>query len=155
MTITSQFFANVYLHELDRFIKHELKSKFYIRYVDDFVLLSSSKKNLLVIKEKIDEFLTKNLKIELHKDKSRIILLSQGVDFVGFKNFYYHRLLRKRNIRSIKNKISQLSKGRISNEKMEEIINGWNAYSKWANSFKLRSEIKNKYYCLKLNFILQ
>ena len=139
--LTSQFFANVYLHELDHFIKHILKIKFYIRYVDDFVILESSKRRLLILKEKINDFLSKNIKIELHKDKSKIILLSSGVDFVGFRNFYYYRLLRKRNIRSVKKKIGEFSKGRISEKKMEEIFNGWNAYSKWADAFKIREKI--------------
>ena len=142
--LTSQFFANIYLNELDYFVKQRLKAKFYIRYVDDFVLLDSSRKNLFVIKEKIEEFLIKNLKIELHKDKSKIILLSQGVDFVGFRNFYHYRLLRKRNLRSVKIKIKKFSKGQISDKKMGEILSGWNAYSKWADSFKLRKEIENE-----------
>jgi retron-type reverse transcriptase len=148
--LTSQFFANVYLHELDHFVKQELKAKFYIRYVDDFILLHSSKRRLLVIKDKIEAFLTKNLKLELHKDKSKIILLSSGIDFVGFRNFYHYRLLRKRNIRTMKGRIEDFYQGKISEKKMEEIFNGWNAYSKWSDSFKLRKEIKKKYSTLKL-----
>lgn len=46
--LTSQFFANVYLNELDRFVKHVLRAKFYIRYVDDFVLLDSSREKLVI-----------------------------------------------------------------------------------------------------------
>ena len=96
--LTSQFFANVYLNESDYFIKHKLKVKYYIRYVDDFVILYESKEQLEKWKEEIDKFLKEKLKIELHTQKSRIIHLSKGVDFVGFRNFYHHKLLRKRNI---------------------------------------------------------
>ena len=86
--LTSQFFANIYLNELDYFVKHGLKAKYYIRYVDDFVILHSSKEQLEIWKQEIDKFLKEKLKIELHSQKSRIISLSHGVDFVGFRNFF-------------------------------------------------------------------
>jgi len=144
--LTSQFFANVYLNELDYFVKHKLKSKYYIRYVDDFVILHSSKSQLKIWKQKIKEFLIKELKIELHPDKSRIISLSKGIDFVGFRNFYYFKLLRKRNIDNMQVKIEKYRKGRISKEKLLESFQGWQAYARWANSFKLRKQIiKNIY----------
>ena len=100
--LTSQFFANIYLNELDYFVKHKLSAKYYLRYVDDFVILHESKEQLEKWKEQIQTFLEENLKIELHKDKSKTISLSKGIDFVGFRNFYYFRVLRKRNIRRIK-----------------------------------------------------
>ena len=139
--LTSQFFANVYLNELDKFVKYELRAKFYIRYVDDFVILHGSKIQLNDWEEQIGNFLRKKLKLELHTDKSRIISLSRGIDFVGFRNFYYFKLLRRRNIRNMKRKISLFSEREISNKKMAEIFQGWNAYAKWANSYKLRKRI--------------
>lgn len=97
--LTSQFFANVYLNELDHFIKHKLKAKYYIRYVDDFVILHSSKEQLDIWKKEINEFLINNLILELHSEKSKIVPLAKGIDFVGFRNFYHYKLLRARNIR--------------------------------------------------------
>ena len=138
--LTSQFFANVYLNELDYFVKHELKAKYYIRYVDDFVILHQSKLLLEVWKEEVGKFLLEKLKLEIHTEKSKIISLSKGIDFLGFRNFYHFRLLRKRNIRSVKRKIMMFSQGKISREKMAEIFQGWNAYAKWANTFKLRRD---------------
>jgi len=142
--LTSQFFANVYLNELDYFVKHELKAKFYVRYVDDFVILHSSKKRLEDWKNQIKDFLRGNLKLELHPDKSKIISLSKGVDFVGFRNFYYCRLLRKRNIRSMKKKVELFSKGEFTQEKFKEILQGWCAHAKWANTYNLRRRIINE-----------
>ncbi len=139
--LTSQFFANVYLNELDRFVKHELKAKYYIRYVDDFVILHESEEQLEVWKNKIDDFLRETLKLELHPDKSKIISLSKGIDFVGFKNFYYFKLLRKRNLKNMERKISLFLEDEISINKMAEILQGWNAYAKWADSFNLRKRI--------------
>jgi len=113
--LTSQFFANVYLNELDYFVKHELKARFYIRYVDDFVILHNSKEPLELWRQKIDRFLKEKLKLELHPQKSKIIPLSKGIDFVGFRNYWYYRLLRKRNIKSMLNKAEKCKKGEISN----------------------------------------
>jgi retron-type reverse transcriptase len=140
--LTSQFFANVYLNELDKFVKHKLKAKYYIRYVDDFVILHNSKKQLEIWRKEIDRFLKENLKIELHVEKSRVISLSRGIDFVGFRNFYYYRLLRKRNIKKMVIKIKLFKEGILSYEKLLKSFQGWNAYAKWANTFELRNSLK-------------
>ncbi|MDP3026602.1 MAG: reverse transcriptase domain-containing protein [Nanoarchaeota archaeon] len=144
--LTSQFFANVYLDKFDKFVKHNLKAKYYIRYVDDFVILHSSKEQLEEWKQEIDNFLKNELKLELHSGKSRILPLSKGIDFVGFRNFYYFKLLRKRNLKKILVKIKQYKKREISYEKILEIFQGWNAYAKWANSLTLRREVVQKIY---------
>ena len=132
--LTSQFFANVYLNKLDYFVKHKLKVKYYIRYVDDFVILNKSKEQLKIWKKEIDNFLKNQLKIELHPDKLRIIPLSKGIDFVGFRNCYHFKLLRKRNIQNMKRKIDLFNQEIISYEKFLEIFQGWNAYAEQANS---------------------
>lgn len=141
--LTSQFFANLYLNELDYFVKHKLKAKYYIRYVDDFVILHNSKEQLTIWKERINNFLKEILKLELHPDKSKIISLSRGIDFVGFRNFYYHKLLRKRNIKKILITIQKHKRKEISRTKLLESYQGWQAYAKWANSYNLRMKIVN------------
>lgn len=141
---TSQFFANVYLHDLDYFVKNVLKVKYYIRYVDDFVILHKSKKKLEIWKEEIDKFLNNKLKIALHSQKSRIIPLSRGVDFVGFRNFYRYRLLRKRNIKGMRKKIRLFEKGDRYFNSLFDSYQGWQAYAKWANTHRLRNEIKKE-----------
>ena len=141
--LTSQFFANVYLNELDYFIKHKLEAKYYLRYVDDFVILHESKNQLEIWKQHIELFLENRLKLSLHKQKSKIIPLSKGIDFVGFRNFYYFKLLRKRNVRIFKRKIHLLKKGIIQKEKFIELSKGWEAYAKWANTYKFRLSVLN------------
>jgi retron-type reverse transcriptase len=140
---TSQFFANVYLNELDYFVKHELKAKYYIRYVDDFVILHRSKKRLEYFKKRITEFL-KGIKLELHPDKSNIIPLRNGLTFLGYKVFYHHKLLIKRNIHSMMRKIRFYKEGSISFEEIYESFQGWEAYAKWSNSYKLRNKVKRQ-----------
>lgn len=144
--LTSQFFANVYLNELDYFVKHKLKSKYYIRYVDDFIILHKSKTQLDKWKKEIDNFLKNNLNLKLHKQKSRIINLSQGVDFVGFRNFYHFKLLRKRSVIKMGNKIRQYLNRKLHKQKLLEIFQGWNAYAKWANTYKIRKSLVRKIY---------
>lgn len=78
-------------------------------------------------------------------EKSGIRALSRGVDFVGFRNFYYFRLLRKRNIRKMLLKIEQYKYNEISYAEFIEASRGWQAYAKWADTFELRQNILNKF----------
>lgn len=142
--LTSQFFANVYLNELDYFIKHVLKVKYYLRYVDDFVLLHHSQKQLENWKIFIEIFLAQQLKLCLHPHKSRIISLYRGVDFIGFRNYKKWKLLRKRNIRNMRRKIGLYYEGKICFETIFDSFCGWNAYSLWADSYILREEMKKE-----------
>ncbi len=139
--LTSQFFANIYLHEFDLFVKHVLKAKHYIRYVDDFVILHRNKRQLDKWKERINNFLITELKIELHPEKSKIIPLALGVDFVGFRSFYHYKLLRKRNIKSMRRKIGLCKEGVIIPAGLCEIYQGWQAYARWADTYKLRQSL--------------
>jgi RNA-directed DNA polymerase len=145
--LTSQFFANVYLNELDRFIKHELKAKHYIRYVDDFIIFEFSKEKLGLYKARIDEFL-KTIRLELHPDKSRIISLHRGVNFLGFRIFYYYKLPKKSNLRLMKQKIDDFADlyedGIMSRDDVMERICGWEAYASHGNTFKMRRLMMKK-----------
>ncbi|MEK6812684.1 MAG: hypothetical protein AABX86_01060, partial [Nanoarchaeota archaeon] len=111
-----------------------------------FVILHSSKEQLMIWKEKIQEFLAERLHLELHPQKSKIISLAKGIDFVGFRNFYYFKLPRKRNIRSMKLKIEKYTKNQFSYTKLMEIFKGWRAYVKWSQSYKLRKKIAVRIY---------
>ena len=92
--LTSQLFANVYLHELDKFVKQDLKVKYYIRYCDDFVILSEDVAYLESVCRKIEQFLQETLKLAFHEDKIMIRKLSQGIDFLGYVALPHHTVLR-------------------------------------------------------------
>lgn len=92
--LTSQLLVNVYMNEFDQFVKHILKEKYYIRYADDFVILSSNKSELENLIPKIQEFLQTELKLSLHPDKLFIKTFSSGVDFLGWVHFPNHRVIR-------------------------------------------------------------
>ncbi len=93
--LTSQLLANVYMNEFDLFVKHKLKAKYYVRYADDFVILSEDKTWLQELIPQIDSFLRRNLKLELHEDKIILKTLASGVDFLGWVHFPDHRVLRR------------------------------------------------------------
>src|SRR3989344_3140829 len=92
--LTSQLLVNIYMNEFDQFVKHKLKAKHYIRYADDFVVLSHNKSWLEELLSKIADFLFEQLKLNLHPVKSSIRTLTSGVDFLGWVHFTDHRILR-------------------------------------------------------------
>lgn len=143
--LTSQFFANVYLNELDLFVKHKLKARCYIRYVDDFVILHHSKEKLSEWKEKIALFLRKKLLLELHPEKTKINSADYGVDFLGLKIFPDHKIMKKRNILSFKRKLKALCEkydgGEIMYDQIYDFLEGWIAYAKNADTYKVKKKI--------------
>ncbi len=108
--LTSQFFANVFLNELDQYVKHTLKASYYVRYMDDFVVLDRSKKQLQIYQQKIDEFLTTRLSLQLHPSKSKIVLAQNGTEFLGMRIFLHHKLLKKKNVAKFQRKYARLQK---------------------------------------------
>lgn len=108
--VTSQLFANIYLNEFDRFVKHELKIRYYIRYCDDFIILRENKENLIGLVQKINDFLDRGLNLSLHSDKIIIRGYRQGIDFLGYVVLPYHIVLRTKTKRRILKKIKQRKK---------------------------------------------
>ena len=99
--VTSQLFANIYLNELDQFVKHRLKAKYYLRYCDDFIILDDTPAKLLDTAGIIDQFLKTTLNLSVHPDKIVIRKYRQGIDFLGYVVLPYHRVLRTRTKRRI------------------------------------------------------
>ncbi len=147
--LTSQFFANVYLDELDQFVKHKLRAKYYIRYVDDFAILHQSKTAVKDYKHKIDSFLRAQLDLKLHSDKSQVLTLDNGISFLGFKIFYNHKTLAKRNMRKFEKKLEQMKRlywgAKIDREKVIEKLEGWLAYASHANTHKYRRRMTSRF----------
>ncbi|MEK6840164.1 MAG: RNA-directed DNA polymerase [Nanoarchaeota archaeon] len=143
--LTSQFFANIYLNELDQFIKHELRAKYYIRYVDDFTVLHSSRSQLQEWKERINIFLKERLKIELHAGKSKIISLGKPIAFLGIKIFYHYKLLKRFNRRNVQRRVHKLyqkyADKDLTYDQVYESMQGTCAHMKHANTYRLRVKI--------------
>lgn len=147
--LTSQFLANVYLNELDNFVKHELKAKYYIRYVDDFVVLNKDKIMLEKWRMEIDSFLANELKLELHPEKTRIITGDRGITLLGFRIFLHHRLLKKSNVNRMWKRIYKLKRkvdrNEITPQEALRRLEGWLSYAKFADTYKLRNRVIGRY----------
>lgn len=145
----SQLSANVYLNELDQYIKRCLKVKFYVRYMDDMILVLESKERAKEVKAKINSFLSENLHMELNLKKSKIFPISQGVNSIGFKIFPTHRLLRNDSKKKIKWKckaIPNLIKNKnVKTIKIEQILNSWLGHAKHGNNYNFIKTLLSKY----------
>ncbi len=104
---TSQFFANVYLNELDQFVKHTLKCRYYLRYVDDLVLLGNDIMQLQDWELKIGEFLAARLRLELNMNARRVASIHNGCHFLGYIVRPTHLAVRNRMVNNLKSKIIQ------------------------------------------------
>ena len=143
--LTSQFLANVYLNELDQFVKHQLQAKYYLRYVDDFVIVDNNQDQLYFYKQQIEEFLNNPLLLTLHKDKSSIKPLYRGIAFLGFRIFPNHKLLKKKSGRRAYQRLALFERNyflkMIDYDIIYDFLEGWMAYAKQADTFKLRRKI--------------
>jgi retron-type reverse transcriptase len=132
--LTSQLLVNIYMNEFDQFIKHRLKAKYYLRYADDFAVLSTDKAYLEMILPAMQEFLESRLKLTMHPDKISIQTVASGIDFLGWVHFPDHQVLRtttkKRMFRNIKAK-----------EGKEETVQSYLGLISHGNSWKLQQKV--------------
>ncbi|MEK7465191.1 MAG: reverse transcriptase/maturase family protein [Patescibacteria group bacterium] len=135
--LTSQLFANVYMNEFDRYVKHTLKIKHYIRYADDFVIFSNDREELGQIIKPIREFLCDALSLQLHEDKVVIETIGSGIDFLGWVHFPDHRVLRT----STKRRMLRKLQARGNNT---ATIASYLGLLKHGNTCKLEEEISNR-----------
>ncbi len=147
--LTSQLFANVYLNILDQYIKHELHAHYYIRYMDDFIILGEDPAELREMLKKIDTFVTKRLRLELNQ-KTTILAAKNGVDFVGYRHFADFKIIRKAATRRLKKMIHAFETGEVDEELFDASINSRIAYMEKADAFMLCADIKEQIKAIKL-----
>jgi RNA-directed DNA polymerase len=111
--LTSQFWGNVYMNELDQFIKRELKCHYYLRYVDDMVLLATNGDVLAEWCEAIQQFLREQLKLSLRPEMLTPVLVRRGIEFVGWKTWWNHRLPRRRTVGNLKTKLDRFERAAV------------------------------------------
>jgi len=143
--LTSQFFANVYLHELDKFAKHRLRCPAYLRYMDDSVLFSDDKPQLHDWKAAMQDFLASHLRALLHPRKSLIFPVEVGVDFCGFRIYPTHRRLRRSSIRRFVRRFRRqreaYRRGEITLEEMTTSVQSWIAHAAHGDTWRLRGRL--------------
>lgn len=136
---TSQWFANYYLQSFDHYLREVLMPKygvhFYIRYMDDMIILGSNKRKLNKLKEEINEYLKSELDLEL-KSSSGVFKISDEtpIDFLGYKFSYGKTTLRRRIIKHMLDANGDLYKGKFTIKKLS--VN--NAYHGWRESSSVR-----------------
>ncbi len=99
--LTSQLFSNVYLDQLDQYLKRQLSVKIYLRYADDMLVAHTSQEYLVGILVQTEKFLGEKLFLKLHPHKTSIKTWASGVDFLGYVDFPHYRLLRTRTKRRL------------------------------------------------------
>jgi hypothetical protein len=143
--LTSQFFSNIYLSSLDNFIKHNLGCAYYVRYVDDIIILDKDPKRLNGIFEAINEFLRVNLNLNLHLNKKEISLIEKGINFVGFIIKPYRKYIRNSTVTRVKKIIKSMSRqSECSNFKLKKYRDSLNSYFgifRHVNSYNLRKKL--------------
>lgn len=132
--LTSQLLVNIYMNEFDQFIKRELRIKCYIRYADDFVILSEDKNGLSVTLRYIVVFLKEELKLELNPDKVFVKTIASGLDFLGWVHFPKHRVLRTSTERRMLKKLKENSK--------EESRQSYLGMMKYGDTYKLANQVQ-------------
>ena len=138
--LTSQLFANIYLNKLDQYIKHTLGAKYYMRYMDDFILLSPDKEQLRRWLADIERFLRDELKLELNQ-KTTILAAKNGIDFVGYKHRATHRKVRPDSVKRIKKTIKKYESGKITKEQLQKSIASWTGHAGHADSYNLQKKV--------------
>lgn len=108
--LTSQFWGNVYLNELDHFIKRTLKCRYYLRYVDDMILLSQDRGLLAEWAKSISSFLHERLKLEIRSEITTPFPVGNGIDFVGWKTWWNRRLPRRRTLGNLKARLDEFER---------------------------------------------
>lgn len=150
--LTSQYFALLYLSELDHFIKEHLRIKYYVRYMDDFILVHHDKYYLKYCLEQIKKQVA-FLGLELNS-KTQIFPIKNGVDFLGFHTYVTSsgkiiRKLRKDSKKRIKRKLGFFDKavknGERSIVQIKPVIASWVGHAKHGNTYYLRKKIFDKY----------
>jgi RNA-directed DNA polymerase len=152
--LSSQFLANVYLDALDQFVKHELKAKRYLRYVDDFVLFHEDQAVLAGWQARIERFLSVQLRLRL-KDDIRLRPLGDGLDFLGYVLYPTHTRVRRRVVSHAKQALVAWSQGRVVQRHIratptelravQSIAASYAGHFKHANSFRLRMGLRKRF----------
>lgn len=151
--LTSQWWANLYLDQLDHFVKEELRVKHYLRYMDDTVFLSPSKKELWQWYAEIKCFLEDKLRLQLNLKTSIFPVGPRPVDFLGYRIWPEYRLLRKDSIKRARRRLKRMQhqyhRSEIDFETINASVQSWLGHAKHANAYWLRHEIARQLALLK------
>jgi len=146
--LTSQHWANLYLHPLDLFVKQELRCPAYLRYSDDFLLFAADKPTLHRWRDEIIAFL-QTLRLTLHEEKAQVFPVRDGIDFLGWRLFPHYRRLRRDNVRyalrRLRRQQAAFARGELSQEALSASVRAWVAHAAHGNTYCLRRRILRRF----------
>ena len=146
--LTSQFFANLYLHELDFYVKHALHCKYYIRYMDDFLIFGNDRITLEGVRLNLGDFLRQHLNLQMHTGKSQISQSAKGIKFLGFRLYPDVRRMSTNGVRRFRRRLKSfrylLQNGLMQESKAIESVVCWRSHSNYADAAILRKNIYNE-----------
>jgi hypothetical protein len=140
--LTSQFLANLCLDGFDHFVKEDLRVRRYLRYVDDFAAFGDDAGELAAVRDRMAEYLRERLNLRLHSRKTRVFPVTEGVDFLGFRVFPTHRLLRKKAGYHYRRMLFRLARrvrdGEVAGGAVVNSFRSWSAHAAWGATHGLR-----------------
>lgn len=152
--VTSQDFANIYLNELDQYVKRFLGVRYYVRYMDDAIAIVDGKENARKLLNAMRKFLKERLNLATNEKKSQIFPLKQGVNAYGYKIWTTHRLVRDQSKRAMKRRIKAMDRKLKSKEiklaDVSQAVNSWLGHARHSNSYNLCKKIFNNYPYIKI-----
>lgn len=142
--LTSQLWANVYLHELDVFAVRTLRWPAYIRYVDDLLLFAESKAALHAARARIAAFLA-GLRLTLHPAKTRVLPVTAGVPFLGFVHFPGRTRLKRDGVRRFARRMRRYrtayAEAALPAERLTASVQSWMAHAAYGQTYRLRATL--------------
>jgi RNA-directed DNA polymerase len=146
--LTSQLFANVYLNELDQFVKHGLRVRSYVRYADDVAIVSADAESLRRLLLPVEDFLSRRLRLRLHPSKIRIRKYRQGIDFLGYVLLPHHRVVRtttkRRMLRRLETRFRECKAGRRPLDSAAHSLGSYLGVLSHAHSFRLGQDVLDR-----------
>lgn len=144
----SQHFGNLYLSSFDHFMKEQMKCKYYFRYCDDVVILHSDKEYLSNLRNEAETYLNNVLNLKLKGNWQIFPIKSCGLDFLGYKFYPHHTLLRKSTTKRFKSKINNIKRSPTKDIGIVSSIMSYKGWMLHANCYNLMNiyidkEIKN------------
>lgn len=141
--LTSQLFANIYMDPLDKFVKHKMKAKYYLRYADDFMFLSENQETLRKHLKLIDAFLADRLKLSLHPDKCIFRKLNWGLDFVGYVSHPKFNLPRKTTVKRMFTHLKETKE--LKPDKLKASLQSYLGYLKHVDAKMLSGKLISRF----------
>jgi len=150
--LTSQLFANVYLHELDEFVKYELRERHYVRYMDDFVIFGNDKLRLHELRVEVEAMLWRRLRLATNS-KTQVFRIGgpngRALDFLGYRIYPTHRLIRKASVRraarALRRLVYEYRNGFVELLRVRQTVVSWIAHASHASSKNIRDLLLKKF----------